>query len=285
MFILFLSLSAGMARPETVSAQVDVSVQIKDHNLFAARNEAIARAFSTAVYRTSVGILPAAGGGGGAETMIQERVVAHAADFVASYKFLSETIDYAQETMTVSMEVAVYADMIWSRLKEGGAVAGGRKGKKLVVLIQEESLSFMAKSDSLLLASMSEEVAAQTFRRNGFHVATRKEVRSAGLSALAMKALDGEAAATVKIGAALEADFLLFGKTAIKTITAPQGEKAFATIKATLHRASDGAAIATREETGEAEPGGGAKGSMEAIQAAAAGMAREIMAKGGLAAE
>ncbi|MDH5476740.1 MAG: hypothetical protein OEY50_00225 [Nitrospinota bacterium] len=282
LFILALSVCAQSARAEVVSVPVDVTMQVKEQNLFEARKEAVDKAFKTAVYRASMGILPA--GGAAQEAELEERVLSRASDFVASYKFLSESIDYYKGTMTVNMEVTVYLDLIWENLKDVGARAIQRKGKKLVTLIHEESLSFLAKRDFLLLPSLSEEVVASEFRKNGFIVDDRKQVHQAGLGQLALRATEGDLEAAGKIGEALHADLVIVGKTLVKITKTSNGEKATAVIKAALCTAPDGDALAVRQEFSENESEDGSRGSLLAIQKTAQYLAREFLAVAGVTA-
>jgi len=274
-----LALLAAPAPAETISTQVDITVQAPNQNFHAARQEAVKRAFATAVYRTAVGILPPASAGGPEENVIQERLVDHAQDFVASYKFLSENVDTAKGSMALSIEVTVFADMMWGRLRESGAVAGRRKGKKLIVLVNERSLSFMSKGDSLLLASLPEEVLVQIFRQNGLIVAARKEVRAAGLAEPAVKAMDGDPASIEQLGPALEADLVLLGKTEMKTSKTPQGaDKISAVITCLIYKGKGGGILPEKKGMGEVESADMATGSADAIRAAAAALAKEILA-------
>jgi len=277
--ILALVITGQPAHGEVVSVPVDVSVQVKDKNYYLARQEAVHRAFATAVYRAAAQV--ASSGAGATEQAIQDQLVSRAEDYVASYKFLEESIDYSQDKFSASMEVAVYMDAIWSRLKNAGAVEGRRKGKKLVALIHEERLSFLSKHDFLLLTSPSEEAVAGAFRQNGYIVADRDQVRAAGLGKFALKALDGDHESLVMIGSALEADLLLFGRVTVRNTPTAQGEKSSATIKATLYRATDGSTIATREEFGELESADSSRGALAATQMAAQLVTREFLAVAG----
>ncbi|MDH5637300.1 MAG: hypothetical protein OEZ04_02295 [Nitrospinota bacterium] len=260
---------------------VDITVQVKEQNMYKARKEAVDRAFRVAVYRATMGIMPSTGEGFN-ETEINNTVVAKAPNFVASYKFLNESIDYFKQTLTVNMEVTVYLDSIWANLKDMGARTIKRKGKKLVALIHEESLSFLPKSDFLLLPSLSEEVIATAFRKNGFTVDDRKQIHQAGLGQLALRAVEGDLEAAGQLGAALNADLVIAGKTTVKISPTAQGEKAMAVIRAALCTAPDGAALAVRQEFSEMEADDGSRGSLLAIETVAKYLSREFLAVAGV---
>ncbi|MDH5509283.1 MAG: hypothetical protein OEZ32_02900 [Nitrospinota bacterium] len=260
---------------------VDITVQVKEQNFHKARQEAVDRAFRVAVYRATMGIIPS-GGDGYRETEINDTVVARAPDFVASYKFLNESIDYFKQALTVNMEVTVYLDSIWANLKGMGARTIKRKGRKLVALIHEESLSFLQKSDFLLLPSLSEEVIATAFRKNGFIVDDRKQIHQAGLGQLALQAVEGDLKAAGQLGAALNADLVIAGKTTVKISTTAQGEKAMAITKAALCTAPDGAALAVRQEFSEMEADDATRGSLLAIETVAKYLSREFLAVAGV---
>jgi len=267
--ILVLPVSAATAgEPELVTVPAEATVDVLDENYYQARERALRKAFRSAAYLAVAGIVPPEELDAKRE-LIQERIVSKGPDFVSSYKFLDEVVDHAQGKLTTRLQVTLFLDTIRAKISVSGVKSKKRELPKLVIIIKEESSTFMSGDDLLLFASLSEETIASNFRHRGFLVADRSDVRKAGLEAQSLAAINGDPLAAATVGKALRADMALFGKTKVGTVPMDDGEGVEVVITVSIREIPGGAMIAQKTQTGHNDDGNMLKASRETIQATA----------------
>ncbi len=218
--LLTTALSVAPARGEAITVTVpsEATAPTPGENYATARKEAMRQAFVVAAYRAASGMaaspadlenLP------GVEVLLRR-----AGEYVAGYKILGETIDAENQTLTLSMQVTLFADTLQKGLAAAGVALTRPTLPSLVILIDEQSMQFINTSNVLLLKSLSEETLADAFRDRGYRVADRVAVRQAGLDQVALAAMQGDREAQRRLASGMGASLLLLGKTVVVSIGA-----------------------------------------------------------------
>lgn len=276
LLILALSFQQAMpGEPEFVAVPAEATVRVVDENYSVAREKAVRKAFGLAVYLAVAGIVPPAEFDRNGE-LIAEYLVSRGVDFVSSYKFLDETIDHAEGTLTARLQVTLFLNSIRKTLSKNGVKTKKRSLPKLAIIIKEQNAGFMSETNFLLFTSLTEEVLVKNFRQRGFLVADRNDARKARIESFVLRAIGGDGKAAAKVGRALEADLLILGKTEVNVGLVPEGENVEVIITVTLRRMPDGAALLEKMETGSGVYDEVLSGSLETIQSTAHIIARDL---------
>ncbi len=273
--LVLVVFDATAGEPELVTVSAEATVDVLDENYYQARERALRKAFRSAAYLAVAGIVPPEELEAKKE-LIQERIVSKGKDFVSSYKFLDEVIDHARGKLTARLQVTLFLDTIRGKVSVSGVRSKKRQLPKLVIIIKEQSSTFMSGDDLLLFASLSEEIIASNFRQRGFLVADRSDVRKAKLETESLAAINGDPLAAATVGKVLKADMALFGKTTVGTVPMGDGEGVEVVITVSIRKMPGGAMIAQRTQTGHNDDGDMLKASRETIQATARVISQDL---------
>lgn len=273
---VFLPAAAPAAAQEgdLVTVSVEVSAEAEGGDYARAHQNAIARAFASAVYAAAAGVIPP-GEMAGHEDMLRARILSRAADFVMSYKILEETVDTSHGVVAARMQVTLFMDSLRRELAAGGARAAPRAAVPRLALIVREAGGLAAQGNFLVFPSRGEEALGRALRQRGYPVAGREEARQAKLEQQVAAAMGGDVKAAAAVAEALGAQALALGEARVEAQAAPGGEKVKATITVAL-RDARGRALLTLSAEDEGVYQGVLQGSVAALRGAADKLAQDV---------
>ncbi len=276
-FALFLAPGSALAtvpEGEFIAVPATGTAEILDENYAVARENAKLNAFTTAA-RLAVGGLINPDLNRERDEEIDKEIASKGMDFVFSYKFLEETIDRENGTLTVRLQVTLFLDSIRSAVENVGIGVKKRVLPNVLVIMDEQSEELFANTNFLLLNSMSERIMAQAFSSRGYLTVQRKEIREGGADELVVSAFEGSLSALVELHDKLGTDLFAFGTTKVEVEPSGEGNSVKATSRVRLY-STKGKMLAAfgQEATGEFEDA--LKGSLDTINAAVDALAKEL---------
>jgi len=271
--IMFAPTGAHCA--EYISAPAEATVVIENDDHAVARREAISAAFVASSRLVAAGLV-SADRREEVYAIIEKSLQDDPARFVASYKFLGESVDPEGEKLTVRLQTTLFLDSLRAALAEGGAPVRRRLLPALLIIVDERSMDFFTSPNFLLLNSLSEEILTRNYRDRGYRVVNRMQVREAALDKAVMAAMKGDNDTLEGLAGRLKVEMILFGRTEVTVASsAVAGDEVTTSVTLRL-LAPDGSQLAEQKETYGAVYDDPLKGSVETITTAAEKVAREI---------
>lgn len=267
----------GFAAPraELVTVPSEGSARVEREDYASAREEAMKAAFRAATRKAVAGIVPAAEFEKQKE-LIEEKVVSRGEDFVESYKFLGESVDAAEGSLTTRMQVTLFLDTIRNIVRGQGVKLKRRELPKLMIIMDERTAGFSPGENFLLSKSESEETLAELFRERGYQVVDREEVKEANLEDQTISAMKGDKKAVASLAGKLEVDLLALGRTEVSVTPSSRGEKVEVIVTLALLQAPGAEKLVRRMDKAEGVYDDALEGSLETIRKAARSVGREL---------
>jgi len=162
---------------------------------------------------------------------LEEHIFSRGLDFVESYRFINEGNGLDEETdseiYSVSIEYSIFFSYLSNELSNLGVKISGGNMKKVIVLIDEETLGMVDIADFLVLPSTSEESISKAIAEQSFMVIDRTKVRELGKNTRVVRAVRGDTSAIRWLAEQYEPDYIILGKAKSQTHQSQMGNPAY----------------------------------------------------------
>lgn len=155
--------------------------------------------------------------------------------FIHSYKFLNEWVDEETGIYRVTLQVNVAIDGMQGALSRVGISSTWSGKPKILILIDERTMSTFDEETFLLLPSSSEKEFVKTFQDQGYTVMDRRDLEQFQEPDLVVEAVGGDVGAAADLGKRFGAKLVLTGKTQVSIQSDAQANKGIQEVQAKIH--------------------------------------------------
>jgi len=218
--IFSLLLIATAAAPpnvgELISVYAEGLAEVHEGNLLEARNSAREMAVKQALWSVVHTLVSSEEAELNTET-IERLVSSDAMRYVQSYKYIEEAHDEQTGLYTVALELTLFYDYLRKTLNEAGLTVEGGSRLKVVVVIDERTISAVPDSGFLLLPSATEESIKESVGRLGYYIIDRKQIRALKDDGRVLKAVRGDTDSLLWLGGQFDASYIIAGSARSKS--------------------------------------------------------------------
>lgn len=226
------------AAPKRSSQLVSVSgegtAQVLNNNFADARDRAVKSALRKSLSAAlSTLVEPAEYQSSGPQ--ILDRLMTREFRFIHSYKFLDEWVDEEAGVYRVTLQVTVALDAMQAALSRAGIESTWSGKPKILILIDERTVSTFDEETFLLLPSSSEKEFVKTFQDLGYTVLDRRDLEQFQERDLVLDAVGGDVGAASNLGKRFGALLVLTGKTQVTIQSETAANKGIQEVQAKIH--------------------------------------------------
>ena len=211
---------ATLATPPNVGELISVYAEglseVQEENLLEARNSAREMAVNQALWSVVQTLVSPDEADFNTE-MIDRLLSRDAMRFVQSYKYIDESHDEQAGLYTVSLELTLFYDYLRKVLGEAGLTVEGGSRLKVVVVIDERTISAVPDSSFLLIPSATEESLKKSVGRLGYYVIDRKQIRDLKEDSRILQAVRGDIYALLWLAEQFDASYIIVGSARSKS--------------------------------------------------------------------
>ena len=216
---------ATLATPPSVGELISVYAEglseVQEENLLEARNSAKKTAVNQALWSVVQTLVSPEEAEFNSE-MIDQLLRNDAMKFVQSYKYIEEAHDEQTGLYTVSLELTLFYDYLRKVLGQAGLTVEGGSRLKVVVVIDERTISAVPDSSFLLIPSATEESLKQSVGRLGYYVIDRKQIRDLKEDSRILQAVRGDRDSLLWLAEQFDASYMIVGSARSKSHAAEE---------------------------------------------------------------
>ena len=217
---LFLATAAAPPNVgELISVYAEGLSEVQDANLLEARKSAQEMAVQQALWSVVHTLVSPEEADFNSE-IINRLLSDKAMKFVQSYKYIEESYDEQTGLYTVALEFTLFYDYLRKSLSKAGLTVEGGSRLKVVVVIDERTISAVPDSSFLLIPSATEESLKKSIGRLGYYVIDRKKIRGLKEDSRVLKAVRGDADSILWLGEQFDASYIIVGSASSKSHSA-----------------------------------------------------------------
>ncbi len=195
---------------ELISVYAEGLSEVKEENLLEARKSAKEMAVNQALWSVVHTLVSPEEADFNSE-IIDRLLSGNAMKFIQSYKYIEESHDEQTGLYTVALELTLFYDYLRKALVEAGLTVEGGSRLKVVVVIDERTISAVPDSSFLLLPSATEESLKKSVGRLGYYVIDRKQIRELKEDGRILKAVRGDIDSILWLGEQFDASYIIAG--------------------------------------------------------------------------